>query len=141
MQRALPGCGSQFTPLSNHLFSTLREALREYIPDDALYEETFDWFEYLLALIHCDLTTTAEDLSALNAKENWNIWGPAGRWVWKGGFLGEVTVQQKADLKKGQLYPVHIGSLFKAGFFGSDERYVDLKRGFDATVAKMAERW
>jgi hypothetical protein len=141
MQRALPGCGSQFTPLSNHLFSALRELLREYIPDDVLFDETFDWFEYLLSLIHCDLTTSREDLTALKAKEGWSIWGPAGRWVWKGGLLGEATVQQKADLKHGELFPVHIGSLLKAGFFGSEERYTDLKRGFDTTVAKMAERW
>jgi hypothetical protein len=29
----------------------------------------------------------------------------------------------------------------RAGFFDNPERYIDLKRGFDATLAKMAERW
>ena len=106
-----------------------------------LYDETFDWFEYLLALIHCDLTTSSENLAALRAKENWKIWGPRGRFAWKGTYSDTVNVQQKAELRKGELFPVHVASLRKLGFFGSDDRYVDLKRGFDATVANMAERW
>jgi hypothetical protein len=141
VQRMLPGREKQITPLSEHLFAGLRELLRESIPDDAFYDETFDWFEYLMALIHCDLTISREDLAALKAKQNWEIRGPHGRFVWKGAFADTPTVQQKAELRAGHPYPVHVGSLRKSGFFGSDERYLDLKRGFDASVAKMAGRW
>lgn len=141
LQRMLPDCASRFTPLNDHLFDALREPFGEYVPDDVLYDETFDWFEYLLALVHCDLTTTTEALVELKKADTWNIWAPRGRFAWKGWFSDTVHVARKAELRQGQLYPLHIGSLLKAGFFGSDERYLDLKRGFDATVAKMAERW
>jgi hypothetical protein len=118
----------------------LRELLSGYIPDDAIYDETFDWFEYLFALIHCDRTISPEALAALKAKEEWSIWGPRGRFVWK-WHSDKIPVQQKAELNQGELYPIHVSSLLKAGFFGSEERYTDLKPGFDMTVAKMAERW
>jgi hypothetical protein len=141
IQRKLPGYENQITPLSEHLFSVLRDPLREYLPDDVLYDETFDWFEYLLALIHCDLTISPEKLAVWKGTENWRIWSPPGRFVWNGGLSGTVTVQQKAELKKGQSYPVHIAGLPQAGFFDHPERYLDLKRGLDASVAKMALRW
>jgi len=141
LQRKLPGYESRLTPLNDHLFDTLRDPLREYVPDDVLYDELFDWFEYLLALVHCDLTTTTEALSELKRADTWKIWAPRGRFAWKGWHSDSVQVLRKAELRQGQLYPIHVGSLLKAGFFGSDGRYVDLKNGFDATVAKMAERW
>lgn len=137
VQQMLPGREKQITPLNEHLFSVLRDPLREYIPDDVVYDETFDWFEYLFALIHCDLTTSSEDLAALRGKRDWKIRGPRGRFVWKGQFLDTVTVQQKAELRKGKECPVHVAGLRKSGFFGSDDRYADLKRGFDATFANV----
>ena len=47
-QRLLPGREREHTPLSNHLYDFLREPLREYLPDDTVYEATFDWLEYLI---------------------------------------------------------------------------------------------
>ncbi len=136
-QRKLPGYENCCAPLSDHLFSVMRGFLREFIPDDLAYDEAFDWFEYLLGLIHCDQTTSDQDLSALKAKGEWEIRAPWGRFVWKGLHADVATVRQKADLRKGQPVPPHIGALLGHGFFGSEERYVDLKRGFDSQVAMI----
>jgi hypothetical protein len=43
------------TGLSDHLSAVLRDPLREYLPNETEYERTFDWFEYLLCLVHCDV--------------------------------------------------------------------------------------
>lgn len=136
-QRNLPGYENHTTPLSEHLFTVLREPLREYAPDDLAYDEAFDWFEYILALVYCDQTTGPQELADLRAKGQWSIWAPWGRFVWKGLHADVATVRQKADLRKGQPVPPHIGALLGHGFFGSEERYVDLKRGFDSQVAMI----
>jgi hypothetical protein len=44
------------------LFEALREPLREYLPDDAEYDNAFDWFEYLICLAHIDQQTTRPQL-------------------------------------------------------------------------------
>ena len=47
----LPGQHRNATPVSSHLFKTLREALRDTIVLDQKYEAAFDRFEYILGLI------------------------------------------------------------------------------------------
>jgi hypothetical protein len=136
-QRKLPGYENQPAPLSDHLFFILREPLREFIPDDRIYEETFDWFEYILGLIYCDVTTSDQALATLKAKGEWAIRAPWGRFAWKGLYADVAALPQKADLRQGQPHPPHIGGLLQQGFFGSHGRYVDLKRGFDAHVVKI----
>lgn len=44
-----------YFPVSEHLHETLREPLRQYLPDDESYDGCFDRFEYLLALVYVDL--------------------------------------------------------------------------------------
>ena len=66
---------SQHTPLSERMFSALREPLRRYLPDDDQYDENFDRFEYLLALVYADFGAQAEG-------ESW-FWCPLGRFAWK----------------------------------------------------------
>jgi hypothetical protein len=68
VQRHMPGRENQYTPLNKYLFDILREPLREFLPDDVLYDDLFDWFEYLLGLMHCDLACNpAEDRTARGA--------------------------------------------------------------------------
>ena len=53
----LPGLERYYTPVSAHLFNTLREPLRDTIVLGQRYEATFDRFEYLLGLIIEDSRT------------------------------------------------------------------------------------
>jgi hypothetical protein len=39
-------------PISEHLHATLREPLRDVLPDDAGYDHRFDQFEYLRGIVH-----------------------------------------------------------------------------------------
>ena len=42
------------TPINNYLLDFLYPALHDYLPNNTMFEETFDLFEYLLALIYLD---------------------------------------------------------------------------------------
>jgi hypothetical protein len=42
-------------PVSEHLFSILREALRQTVPDDRRYRQCAERFEYFLGGLHADL--------------------------------------------------------------------------------------
>lgn len=57
--------------LSFHLSADagLRDTLRELLPRDEQFWETFDRFEYLLGLVHVDLQKQAKS----------NAWGPIGQ--------------------------------------------------------------
>jgi hypothetical protein len=54
-QKLLPSVGRLYTPLSDHLYEILRGPFREILPQDIRYQECFDRFEYLFALVHADL--------------------------------------------------------------------------------------
>lgn len=58
-----------FTPLSEYLFVRIRSVLDETLPLGARYEEMFDRFEVMHALIHADVSGRS--------------WGPIGRFGWK----------------------------------------------------------
>jgi len=71
--RQLPGYENRYTPINDRLFETLRERVRDYLPDDSAYEESFDRFEYLTCLVALDVRIS---------KENF-IHAPVGRFGWK----------------------------------------------------------
>jgi len=52
--RMLPGMDRHHTPLSDYLQAALRESLKPVVADDREYQEAFDRFEYLLALVYTD---------------------------------------------------------------------------------------
>jgi hypothetical protein len=69
----LPDDGHWPTPLSHHLFSALREALRSIILNDDAYEEAFLRFEYLFALA-----------CAADHKRKWGSTAvPVGSYIWE----------------------------------------------------------
>ena len=79
----IEGRQTEHTPLNNHLFEGLQSVLREYIAGIDAYEQTFDWFEYVLALIHCEQTFDAQPQLGTNEAGVQIRWGPPGRFIWK----------------------------------------------------------
>jgi hypothetical protein len=73
------------TPLNNRLFDVLREPLRDAIPSDEKYEEAFDLFEYLLALVYVD-SQQADGISA---------WFPVGRFGWRSRWRSTPAVVER----------------------------------------------
>lgn len=116
--------GRQRLAESRFVFDKLRNILREYLPHDEDYESAFDYFEYLLGLIHADINRSAW------AEGAW--WGPIGLFVRRGGYFsrdgGAASRVGKEIEDEGVNWP-----LLKAGLFGGDlERAKTAKAKFDA---------
>jgi hypothetical protein len=134
------------TPLSDRMFEILRDPLREYLPSDNEYDRTFDWFEYLLCLCHCDAETTRASLVEMKAANpNFTLWASVGRFGWKHNLDGSLGIQEETELMKGDAYPEKVAAIIRAGFFESasqhDDKYRDVKAAFDRFASGLRGEW
>ena len=106
--RELPGMERRYTPLNDHLFAILRDRFLRHLFDDRGYEDCFDRFECLLALIH--------------AKVSSEHWFPMGRFGWKyrSGGKGPFARLEAEYLKERNEWPP-----VKAGLFDMSQGLVD----------------
>ncbi len=117
--------GNYRSPLSDHLFTILRNPLKEILPDEVQYQKKFDLFEYIFCLNYCDL----------REKNGFTLWAPAGCFGWRYRRSPEKTVQRQVDLEieKTQENWGPIG----AGFFdGSLERLKSIKSEYDEMLKR-----
>ena len=125
----LPNMQKHFTPLSDYLYNVLREPLKEYLPQNTYYEEYFDRFEYLLALVHADLSQ----------KQGGNAFGPIGCFGWRGTgafHVGEHRIMKEIEaevVSAGENWPPLNAGLFD----GSVERFQTIKAAFDQSVRNV----
>jgi hypothetical protein len=107
------GAEKRRLPANDYLFQLLRPVFKDFIPDDKCYEESFDTFEYMLALTYLDLISKGK-----------TEWSPLGRFAWRYEYfireIGEMTWRRSppgefidSELKRGAT-----SDLLKAGFFG-----------------------
>lgn len=127
----LPGMEGHYTPMSDWLFATLREPLREIAPDDRLYERLFDRFEYLLALVHTDLDGQSNGPGRFSA--------PLGCFSWRyrrePQYISRI-IQQEIESQQQAWLPLQAGL-----FGGSLERLRAVKAEFDDWLARATGRW
>jgi hypothetical protein len=117
--QSLEGMERRYTPVSDHLVEVLREELRPYVPGGWTFENTFEWFEYLRALVYRD-SSRAE-------------WVPVGRFGWS-LWRSEVLRTVSNPDEVGSLVP----GLLSAGMFGGElERYRAAKRAVDEWIPKL----
>jgi len=144
LQRILPGREREHTPLSNHLFEALREPLREYLPDDAIYEAAFDWLEYLICLAHINLQVTRPELQEEKAKNpEFYIWAPAGRFCWK---TSENSVLHNTEQAKDGSLPPRVVSALQAGFCEAGDgtrtdKYLDIRAALGRFLGHVRQQW
>jgi hypothetical protein len=116
-----------YIPVSDYLFQVLREPLRELMPRDAHYQESFDRFEYLWTLTYVDLH------EQLKAGQRWAI----GRYLWR-----DVQHYEFAKTVLSQLYEemdtVGGWSGLPAGLFGGSQmRLRAAREKFDEALPKL----
>lgn len=104
----LPGHERELVPRSEYLFKLLQPILDDLLFLGRDYEQYFDRFEVLLALVHADLEKVDRN----------HIWGPVGRFSWKFQHPGDVNplkeILVEAERQKESWGPL------KAGLFGGD---------------------
>ena len=143
VQNDIPGRESEPTPLSNRLFDHLRPYFHELIPSSLSYESDFDWFEYLVGLLHCYYREDwAEHESAKAAgKEARGVWGPLGCFYWRHRFQSEWIIN-KMQLKD-KLLPPRMGEMRGAFFPGNSgelSRFLLAKESFEKFIRNSASR-
>jgi len=124
------------TPVSDYLYSYMREIVKTYLPDDKKYEEFFDIFEYLTGLIYLDIINKGTSIESTGST--------IGRFAWKRGtpFNREGLPQSierfiENGLNQGDKWP-----LLKAGFFnGSVERFKECCTVYENILERISENW
>jgi len=122
-----PSADREYTPANNHLFDLLRPLLHDYSPSDKRYEDSFDIFEYLLALTYLDVFGDS--------------WSPVGgfgwrvkNWGWEETAIAEFV---STGLERGAEW-----GLLKAGFFnGSIERFKKIAEIHTNLLQKQTQGW
>jgi hypothetical protein len=127
LAKQIPGLERRHTPVSDHLYAALRDAMRDILPSDQEYAAAFDRFEYLWALMHVDATL---------GTDHWHDgWGPVGRFGWRRRPSGErepAVVGRELE-RQGEAWPPLAAGLFG----GSLDRLNEVKTAFDAFVSKL----
>ena len=125
----IPGLEKQKTPISDYLYTKLRNWFLEVLPDNDSYQKCFDRFEYLYALVYVDL----------HEKKTKMIRGPIGCFGYRDRSFYESTImcitETEARNAGNDWEPL------KAGLFdGSIERFLELKRIFDGRLCEWFDR-
>jgi hypothetical protein len=124
----LPSLENTRVAFSVYLYtrSPMRELLREFLPRDDQFQDTFDRFEYLLDLVHMDLRIQSQDSIK---------WAPVG--IFAGRDYGSQrniianTVEQEIDNLGSNWPPLEAGL-----FGGSIERMSAAKGEYDALAQR-----
>lgn len=97
-------------PASDRIAQVLREPLRAFLPTQSAYEDTFDEFEYLIALYYAN-----EEIKKLGTGPHWIPWG---RFMFRGRSFGAMMdghVVKRVDRKLADLqnaWPPIVAKLF-----------------------------
>jgi len=109
-----------FAGLSDHLFDALRNPLREYLPDDRSYAQTFDWLEDLLCLTRCAVEYSRSDLQRMQAEDpSFILKGPVGRFMRNLGTPEDITLLTALPEGQPLRMPPNVAAVLRADFFGS----------------------
>lgn len=129
--RALYAPQVPFTPLSNYLFTCIREPLKPFVAQDDEYQEAFDRFEYLLSLTYADLRRS-------DCQDGWM--GPIGCYAWRGRYFPDSqlmhTIGEEFENAGDEWGPI-AGGLFG----GSREQFKNAKSKCDAFLKLFVQDW
>jgi len=109
--KQLPGHERQYVPRSEYLFKLLQPTLDDLLFLGRDYEQDFDRFEVLLALVYADLEQE-------QFKGSHGIWGPIGRFGWKFHHYETNPLKDiiaEAERQKQSWGPLNVG-LFGGGY-------------------------
>ena len=127
--RQLPGYERNWTPINNRIFEILREPLREYLPGDPQYEDTFDRTEYLTSLVHFDMELSGSMFA----------YSPVGRFGWRRRLQNkpiEQRILEEAE-QHGESWAV-----LQAGLFPSLARFKEVENKYrEQILTRARQQW
>lgn len=134
--KLLPEHERHYVPLSEYLYKALQPELENLLAFGRRYEQFFDEFEVLYALVHADRSEAAR--SQRSDDEPLPVWGPVGRFAWKqqrdgGGPFTEVTVA--AQEQQDDWPPI------SAGLFRSYEQFQRTSEAYRTGILQHLPWW
>ena len=128
----------EYTAVSNYLFDLLRPRLQEYTLGSEDYEETFDIFEYLLALNY--LEQSVSETVGLRGDH-----APVGRHGWKyGGLLARFRSLDNspiADLLRQENRQGENSELIRIFFNASPSRMKEIDQEYRDILESVTKMW
>jgi hypothetical protein len=122
--KRLPGHERNFAPRNEYLFTELQPELDDLLFLGATYEDLFDRFEVFWALVY----------AALMRVETNHVWGPPGRFGWK-GLRGQTdpygALIEEANRQGASWLPLTVGL-----FGGSLEHFNDIATAYREKLLK-----
>jgi uncharacterized caspase-like protein len=125
--KALPDMERRYTPRSDHMLSAMQPLLEDELFLGKRYEDVFDKFEIMLALVFADIRGGVTH----------RTWGPPGRFAWKENSFnashGPFTRFVDDAKRQGAAWPA-----LKQGFFqGSSARFIEVADGYKDLMGKL----
>ena len=120
--------------------------VRDFFPDDADYEEMFDWWEYLLSLSYVALTLSDSTLNDIQASQEYSLpLAPVGRYAWRANH-GYCRIVEETQMQSGLELPEKVASAIQTRLFGntqpaSIERFRLVKGCFDSWLERACGHW
>ena len=113
-------------PVSDHLYDSVREALRQIIPSDGQYSAAFDRFEFLLGMVLTDLKTHSEP----------DIYIPSpfiGSYAWRhqNDMRRSPRYLLTADLEGTNSWPPVSGGMFGGAIDRAREAFEGMSQHYD----------
>lgn len=129
-RQAIPGSERRYTAMSDHLYDAVRPFVRTIIPENAVYEDLFDRFEYLVALAYADS----------RMRQNLGFWAPVGRiaWRWERIFPPQKSQADKIadEIQREGLTWLYL----RRGLFdGSLERIAEAQAGIREVMSRRGQ--
>ncbi len=115
--RCLPGMDRAYYPVSDRLHQVVRPEFQSLVSNGDGFDEAFERFEYLHALMHAHLIEESDPRY---------VWGPPGRYVCQffGGRADDVVTRVDSEALQG----VDDWALLEAGAFGGLHRHYEKAR-------------
>ena len=125
--KSMPGAGDKYVPRNEHQLAALQPVIEDQLFLGRGYEELFDQFEIMLALVHADISPGLVS----------PYWGPPGRFAYKErSYINDekpFTAFVNSVRALGQAWPG-----FAVGFFnGSLERFEEVAKGYADLIARI----
>jgi len=121
-------------PMSEHLHSILREELKDLLPSETEYNNAFDIFEYLFALVHGHLRE-----KSIKSEEHKEWWGPVGMFGYKLKSLFGKEDNLISDFCNSIEVAGNDSPVLKSGLFDSSiERFKEVKAGMDEYISSKS---
>lgn len=126
--KELPDRSKQFVPFSEYAFSKFGDSITRILGLGNDYEDIFDRYEILFALLYADEEAKARD---------GRVWGPIGRFGWKfsrshGDSNPYVRILEEASIAKDDWPPLLAGC-----FSGSYERFREISGEYQKLLSTL----